>query len=249
MSTPDGAPHAGRDAHLPDRLDVAVIGPGRVGTTLALALTRAGHRVVAVAGGGERSRQRFHGAVAGVRDTSPAEAAERADLLLVTTPDDAVEAVVTSLVRDDVLAGRHRLVHTAGALGLEPLRRAALAGSRVAACHPAQTFPASPARPRRARGCGLGGHRGRRRPEWAHELVTALGGTPYDLPDARRTLYHAALTVGSNAVAAAVSVARQLLLAAGIDDVRRFLAPLVEASAGNVLTSGAHAITGPVVRG
>jgi predicted short-subunit dehydrogenase-like oxidoreductase (DUF2520 family) len=69
------------------------------------------------------------------------------------------------------------------------------------------------------------------------------------VPDAARGLYHAGLTVASNAVGAAVAVARQLLLAARIDDPGAFLAPLVERSVANVLTDGASALTGPVVRG
>jgi predicted short-subunit dehydrogenase-like oxidoreductase (DUF2520 family) len=79
--------------------------------------------------------------------------------------------------------------------------------------------------------------------------VEAIGGDPHDVPDDRRVLYHAALTVGSNTVGAAVAVARSLLLAARVDDPRAFLDPLVAASVANVLADGASALTGPVVRG
>jgi predicted short-subunit dehydrogenase-like oxidoreductase (DUF2520 family) len=84
---------------------------------------------------------------------------------------------------------------------------------------------------------------------WAHDLVGDLGGDAYDVPDDRRVLYHAGLAVASNAAGAAVAVARKLLLAARIDDPTPFLQPLVEASVANVLSRGADALTGPVVRG
>jgi predicted short-subunit dehydrogenase-like oxidoreductase (DUF2520 family) len=84
---------------------------------------------------------------------------------------------------------------------------------------------------------------------WAHDLVVDLAGDPVDVADDRRVLYHAGLAVGSNAVGAAVAVARKLLLAAGVDDPRPFLAPLIGASVSNVLARGAGALTGPVVRG
>jgi hypothetical protein len=84
---------------------------------------------------------------------------------------------------------------------------------------------------------------------WAHALVTDLGGDPHDVDEGRRALYHAGLTLGSNAAAAAVAAARQLLLAARIERPEAFLAPLVEASVANVLARGAPALTGPVVRG
>ena len=84
---------------------------------------------------------------------------------------------------------------------------------------------------------------------WAVDLVEATGGDAHVVSDDRRVLYHAGLTVGSNTVGAAVAVARQLLVAARVDDPGAFLGPLVEASVANVLRDGAGALTGPVVRG
>jgi predicted short-subunit dehydrogenase-like oxidoreductase (DUF2520 family) len=84
---------------------------------------------------------------------------------------------------------------------------------------------------------------------WARTLVTDLGGDPHDVPADRRLLYHAGLTLGSNAAGAAVAAARQLLIAARIDDPRVFLDPLVQASVRNASERGAVALTGPVVRG
>lgn len=230
--------------------EVVVVGPGRVGTTLAVALARAGFRVVAAAGGGEASRERFARHVAGTRlAADPAEVVGRGGTVLLCTPDDAIEPLVTRLAAADAFVEGQHVVHVAGSRGLGVLRRASLAGARVAACHPAQTVPATRVDPDALVGaawavtCAAGD-----RP-WAHDLVEAVGGDPHDVPDDRRVLYHAALTVGSNAVGAAVAVARQLLVAARVDDPGAFLGPLVEASVANVLRDGAGALTGPVVRG
>jgi predicted short-subunit dehydrogenase-like oxidoreductase (DUF2520 family) len=230
--------------------DVVIVGPGRVGTALALALTRAGFRVVGVGGGSETSRQRFAGLVAGVRsDADPAAVVPRGGTVILATPDDVLAQVVTDLARGDVFAEDQRVVHVAGSQGLAVLERAALAGARIAACHPAQTVPAGPSDPDVFVGSAWAVTcRSSDRP-WAHDLVEAIGGDPHDVPDDRRVLYHAALTVGSNTVGAAVAVARNLLLAARVDDPRAFLDPLVAASVANVLTDGASALTGPVVRG
>lgn len=229
---------------------VAVIGPGRVGTTLAAGLTRAGHRVVAVAGGSDASRARFVSRIAGCRPYLLAvDAARDADLILLTTPDDVLEGLVTDLAVADAIGDGHRVVHTAGAYGADVLARAALTGARVAACHPAQTFPAGPPDPDAIVGAAWAvtcrpDDRG-----WAHDLVEQLGGSPHPVGEGDRGLYHAALTVGSNAVAAATAVARQLLTGARVDDPAAFLGPLVAASTANVLRDGAAAITGPVARG
>lgn len=230
--------------------DVVVVGPGRVGTTLAVALSRAGFRVVGAAGGSEASRARFTDHVAGARTAAdPAELVPRAGTVLVTTPDDAIEPVVTGLAVADALREGQRVVHVAGSRGLAVLRRAELAGCRVAACHPAQTVPGTPVDPDTFVGAAWAVTCAAADRPWAVDLVEATGGDAHVVSDDRRVLYHAGLTVGSNTVGAAVAVARQLLVAARVDDPGAFLGPLVEASVANVLRDGAGALTGPVVRG
>lgn len=231
------------------RSRVLVIGPGRVGTVVAAALAR-GHRIVGAAGGSQASRDRFAARLAGTRTAQdPVALAPEADLILVTTPDDAVERVVTALVTADVVGEGHRVVHLSGAQGLAPLRRAALAGAHVAACHPAQTVPSADASPDVLVGAAWAVTAAAGDRPWAHDLVVQLGGDPHDLDEDVRTLYHAALVVGANAAGAVTAVARQLLLAARVDDPGGFLRPLMEASVANVLRDGASALTGPVVRG
>ena len=228
----------------------AIVGPGRVGTLLTVALGRAGHRVVAVAGGREAAREALAARVAGCRaDDDPAAAVARAELIVLATPDDAIGDVVTQLAVADVLREHHRVVHVAGSRGLAPLARAVAAGASVAACHPAMTVPAGSDDPDLLVGVPWAVTAAPADRVWAHDLVTGLGGDPTDVPDDARGLYHAGLTVGSNTVGAAVAVARQLLLAARIEDPQAFLAPLIERSVANVLTGGATALTGPVVRG
>ncbi len=229
---------------------VAIIGPGRVGTLLAMASVRAGWRVVAVGGGRASSRTVLTGLVAGVRShADPAAAVAGADLVLLTVPDDEIEPVVDGLVRADALDPDQGVVHVAGSRGLAVLRRAGLAGARIAACHPAMTIPAGATDPEvlvgvpwavTARSADLA---------WARELVVALGGDPQEVADEARTLYHAALALASNAVGAAVVTARRLLLAAHVADPAAFLGPLAHASVDNAAAEGAVALTGPIVRG
>ncbi len=228
---------------------VAVIGPGRLGTVLAAALARAGHSIASAGGGGEAARARFRARfpmAATVAD--PVAAARQADLVVVATPDDAVESVVTALARSDAIGVGQRVVHVAGSLGLGPLRRAQLAGARVAACHPAQTVPDADASPEVLLGASWAVTTSPPDRGWARAFVSQVGGVPHDVDDDRRALYHAALVIGSNAVGAAVSVARQLLLAAGSYDPATFLASLAHESVDNVLAGGAASITGPVAR-
>jgi predicted short-subunit dehydrogenase-like oxidoreductase (DUF2520 family) len=229
-------------------MKVAIVGPGRVGTLLAQVLPQAGHRVVAVVGGSPQAQDRFASRVAGVRRTDLAEAADRADLLLLCTPDPVVETVVRTLAAGDLVAPRHRVVHLAGSLGLSPLRLASLAGAGVAAIHPAQTVP-DDAAVDALQGAAWAVTASASDRGWAHDLVADLGGDPRDVRDEDRARYHAALVLASNAVAAALSAASQLLRAVHLENPEAFLGALAHRSVDNVLASGAAAITGPVVRG
>jgi predicted short-subunit dehydrogenase-like oxidoreductase (DUF2520 family) len=227
----------------------ALIGPGRLGSLVAHALGAAGVPVVRVAGGSDASRARLLTTLAGVRDVPLTEVAQGADLIVIATPDAAITDVVDELVRADALDESHGVVHLAGVHGLEPLRRAGLAGARIAALHPAMTAPSGSTDPALLHGVSwavttVPGDRA-----WAHAIVETLGGDPFDVPEDARIRYHAALALASNTVGAAVVTARRVMLAAGIEDPARLVGPIAHASVDAAAASGASALTGPVVRG
>lgn len=227
---------------------IAVIGPGRVGTTLGLALAAAGYHVVAVAGRSAGNVDRFVAAVPSAVPASAVAAARAAELMLLTVNDDALVAVARDLAAADAVSARTRWIHTSGRYGVAALRPITLAGGRVAACHPAQTVPTAE-HPDALAGCAWAVTAEQANLGWARQFVRMVDGDPVDVAEAARTRYHAALAVGSNGTAAVVSLARDLLLAAGVRAPERFLGELVTRSAGNAARSGAAALTGPVRRG
>ena len=227
----------------------ALIGPGRLGTLIAHALSASGTPVVRVAGGSDTSRARLRAGLAGVRDVPLEEVTQGVSLVVIATPDAAIAEVVDRLVQADTLDESHGVVHLAGVHGLAPLRRAGLAGARIAALHPATTAPSGATDPSLLHGVAwavttVAGDR-----SWAHELVEGLGGDPFDVPEQERVRYHAALALASNAVGAAVVAARRLLSSAGIEDPARLLGPIAHASIDSAAAAGAPALTGPIVRG
>jgi predicted short-subunit dehydrogenase-like oxidoreductase (DUF2520 family) len=231
------------------RRRVGLVGPGRLGTLVAHAFAASGARMVHVAGGSEAARQRLTGAIAGLRAVDVADAADGVDVLVLAVPDAAIAGVVDGLVRSDRLGDGHGVVHLAGVHGLAPLRRAGLAGARVAACHPVLTAPSGATDPTLLHGAAWAVTAPDGDRAWTHELVTELGGDAFDVPEATRPLYHAALAVSSNAVGAAVVTALRLLGVAGVADPARLVGPLARASLDAALAGGAAALTGPVVRG
>ncbi len=232
--------------------NVGVIGPGRVGTALAVALAAAGYRVVAVAGrpdGHSDALGRFVAAVPGAEAMRPHDVAAAVDLVLLTVGDDDLPAIARDLAARDAVRDAGRWLHTSGRYGVAVLRPLALAGARVAACHPAQTFPTPEAGLRALPGTAWAVTTSDDDRQWAHAFVTSVAGEPIDVREADRVRYHAGLAVGANGTSAVVSLARDLLLSAGIGSPERFLAPLVTRSAANAAEQGAAALTGPVRRG
>jgi predicted short-subunit dehydrogenase-like oxidoreductase (DUF2520 family) len=200
-------------------LTVGVIGAGRVGRTLAAALSAAGHRVT-------------------LDPSSPAAA----DLLLLTVPDDALAAVAAglSLRPDQVVA------HTSGAYGLAVL---APAGGRPLALHPAMTFTGDPADVSLLPGISYGVTAPDDLRPFATRLVADLGGTVEWIAEPDRPLYHAALSHGANHLVTLVNEAADLLREAGVREPQQLLAPLLAAALDNALRLGDGALTGPVARG
>lgn len=228
---------------------VGVIGPGRVGTALARALPWPAYEVVAVAGRGEATLARFTAAFPGVEVRPVASAGAEADLVLVCVPDDALEQVAREVAKAGGVVGGSRWVHTSGGYGPDALRPVALCGAHVAACHPAMTFPDPDRGLERLPGASWAVTAASEDLAWARILVTDLRGSPITVPAGARTLYHAGLAVGSNATATVVTLARDLLLGAGVQDPNAFLGPLVTTSAAGAAERGVEALTGPVRRG
>lgn len=230
----------------------ALVGPGRLGSLVARGLAAAGVRVERVAGGSDAARAALGGAIAGLRGTEVRDVADGVDLVVLAVPDRAIAPVVDELVRADAVREGQGVVHLSGALGLAPLRRAALAGAWTAACHPALTAPAGGDDPSVLVGVVWAVTAAPAARDRARDLVERLGGDPVDVAEEARAGHHAALAVASNAVGAAVVTARRLLSAAGTAgavDPSRLLGPLAHASVDAALAGGAPALTGPVVRG
>src|SRR5258708_6128328 len=118
-----------------DRPTLAIIGAGRVGSTLAQTLHWRGYSIAAVHSRTEQSARRLADALGSRVAASPAQAAMSADLTFLTVPDDAIKSVCEALARDANLTGR-AVVHTSGVSGLDVLAAAKARGAWVGGLHP-----------------------------------------------------------------------------------------------------------------
>ena len=206
---------------------IAVIGSGRLGTTLAAALREAGRRVAGPGGRGERPD---------------------ADLVILCVPDAEIPAAAEAVSGAAPLVG-----HTSGATPLTALGPAGAEG--VFGLHPLQTFPAPVEQDALARfagaGCAVAGS-GPAALAAATELAESLGMRPFAIDDEDRAAYHAAASMASNFLVTLEAAAERIAAGAGLEpaQARELLAPLVRSTVEGWASAGPErALTGPVARG
>lgn len=233
----------------PGRLSVGVIGTGRVGAVLAAALARVGHRPVAASAVSDASRSRAETLLPGAAVMSPPEVCAAAELVLVTVPDDQLPGLIEGLAAVDAWRPGQIVVHTSGRYGISVLEPAQRVGAVPLALHPVMTFTGTSIDIDRLVGASFGVTAPAAFLPIADALVLEMEAEPVHVDESARPLYHAALAHASNHLVTLVASSADLLEAAGIDEPRQVLSPLVSAALDNVLRLGDRALTGPVMRG
>lgn len=233
----------------PGRLGVGVVGAGRVGAVLGAALRAAGHAVVGASGVSDASRERIDTLLPGVPVLEVPDVVERAELVLLAVPDDALADLVAGLAATGAWQAGQLVVHTSGAHGVGVLEPARRLGAIPLAVHPAMTFTGTSIDLPRLADCCFGVTAPGPVLPVAQALVVEMGAEPVVVPEEARPLYHAALAHGSNHLVTLVAQAAQLLAATGVDRPDRVLGPLLHAALDNALRAGDDALTGPVARG
>ena len=126
---------------LPDlnkQTPIAVVAAGRLGSSMAIALTEAGYKVAAIS-----SRQMSHREwlASRLKETLVVEnaqtAANVASVVFITSPDAMIEDICSEID----WRSHQAVIHCAGVLPLSVLDRARVMGAATAGFHPLQTFP------------------------------------------------------------------------------------------------------------
>jgi len=233
----------------PARLRVGVVGAGRVGTALAVALGRAGHEVSVVSAVSDASIRRIEQRLPGVAIRQPPEVVASADLVLMTVPDDVLPGLVAGLAATGAAVEGRLIAHASGRHGLGVLDPVVRAGALPLALHPVMTFTGRPDDIDRLAGISFGVTAPDPLRPVAEALVVEMGGEPVFIAEEQRDLYHAALASGANYLVTLVVQASDLLRDAGVTHPARMLGPLLSAALDNALRLGDAALTGPVARG
>jgi predicted short-subunit dehydrogenase-like oxidoreductase (DUF2520 family) len=233
----------------PPRLDVGVVGTGRAGSVIGAALKRAGHQVKACTAVTDLSKLRAEALLPGVAILSIEETVADRDLILLSIPDDVLAQVVSGLAATNAVSPGTFVLHLSGRYGIDILRPLTELGCLPLALHPVMTFTGTSIDLNRLSACPFGVTTHPTLRPVAETLVMEMGGEPVWVPEASRSLYHAALTFGANNLMTLVNQTSELLESAGITNPEALVAPLLSASLDNALRNGDSALTGPIARG
>lgn len=211
----------------------SLVGPGRVGRSLAGWLEASGARGI------------FR---VGKRDLASLSTAGQ-DLLLIAVPDPVLQEVAAVLARRPQATV---ILHTSGSLdasALDPVRER---GSSVGSLHPLKAFPRPLEELEQAKGVFFALDGDSPAQVFAQRLVTAWGGTSAEVAPDARALYHFAATLAAGGVVTLLAVGEDLARRLGLPEavVHGYL-ELCRGAVARAFETGSPvtALTGPAARG
>ena len=203
---------------------ISIIGAGRMGRGLAIALERTGAEVALLT----RSRR--------------PEETRHAGLVLLAVPDDTILSMAAELAKEGAVSARQVVLHLSGLLDRRALEPLTATGAGLGSFHPLQAIAEPSAAPELLAGsfAGLEGDgRALAAGEW---LAATLGMRPVRLTPGAKPAYHAVVLADM-----AERLARQAGLPA-VDAAAMYL-PLMQGTVANLTGGSIAALTGPIRRG
>jgi len=222
-----------------------LIGPGRVGISLSYVLKNKGFSLLGVIG---RSKERIDYACklldAKAVDNFESHIFKKAEVVLITTPDDAILNVACKL---RALYPELLLVHTSG---LHPSH--ILGDGPRLSLHPLQSFADVKEALKNLPGSFFSLEGDEKGLEWGKKVVEMLNGEWVIISSEQKPLYHLSACIASNFLVTLFYFALKGMQEAGIekDKVKKGLLALVDGTIKNIKSFGVpNALTGPIVRG
>tara|TARA_Y100000588_G_scaffold282873_1_gene300173 strand:- start:101 stop:991 length:891 start_codon:yes stop_codon:yes gene_type:complete len=228
---------------------VAVLGAGRLGSSLAIALGKSGYNIAAITSRKPSHREWLSSHLAtGIAVESLQTAANVANIVFITGPDADIEAICSGVK----WRSHQAVIHCAGALSLAALDRARVAGAQTGGFHPLQTFPTIDSYDRLHEVSFATESASQTLLAWLHTLAEDLGGEAFLIESSQRAAYHASAVMACGLISGLTGLSAEMWEPMGIrrKEALRRLIPLLRATVDALDEKGLpEAITGPFVRG
>jgi len=229
---------------------VTIVGPGRLGAALTLALHEAGYRIdeIVTRPGGQR-RAAALGRRVGAKVVSFDRAELSGDVIWICVPDGAIRDVAHQLRNAGEWRGKY-VFHSSGALPSSELVELKRRGAEIASVHPMMSFVHRAAPSLRGVSFAIEGDASVARV--ARNIVKTLGGDAIAISARAKPLYHAFGAFASPMLISVLAVAEEVGQAAGLSRAaaRKAMLPIVAQTIRNYeKNGGAGAFSGPIIRG
>jgi predicted short-subunit dehydrogenase-like oxidoreductase (DUF2520 family) len=242
------------------KTDIAVLGAGRLGTTLAYCIAEKKDRkikIISIASPSKDSIKRAKNMLGDKADnilftSDNAKAAEAANTIFICTPDDSISKVCRELYEKKAGSGK-TVIHFSGSKPLAVLKTAREKGDHVVSIHPLKSFASIKEAAKTLKGTEYGitydsGEGGKA----ARAIVGLLEGNTIFVKDEAKPVYHAAACIASNYLVTLIDYAVNINERIGIEPgaSARGLLSLVEGTVKNIKKMGTKkSLTGPIARG
>jgi predicted short-subunit dehydrogenase-like oxidoreductase (DUF2520 family) len=230
-------------------LRIGFIGAGTIGSALALVLDGKGYSVVSVASRRRSSAVNLAEAIDGCSAADSGQlVADYAEMVFITTPDDAIASVASSV---DWHRGQ-MVIHCSGADTSALLDPAREAGAYVGVFHPLQTFASIREARENLPGSTFAIEAEEPLLEILKTMAVSLGGRWLVLAAGDKVIYHASAVMACNYFVTLVKLATDLWQTFGVsrEQAVEALLPLIKGTVHNIETLGIPgSLTGPIARG
>lgn len=229
----------------------AIIGTGMVGTAIGFLLKKAGYKITAISDKSPAALKRARSYIEDVFFCNPREAPDKADFILITTPDDTISSACREVALGPSIKNKF-VFHMSGAGDLALLESAKKAGAIVGSIHPLQSFSSIDQAIQNIPGSYFAITADNKAKTLAKNIVCNLGGIPFFISSSQKPLYHAAACIASNYLVALLHTVEAIYKAIGLNekDAKKAYLPLVYGSLKNIEKSDSvSSLTGPIARG
>lgn len=241
------------DSKRKEKPEVSIIGAGRLGKTLAVALADKGYPIqslVARRYSSARKAASLLDADVQALAVNQLHSLRPADVILITTPDDQIAAVTAQLAGLEVTRGT--ALHTSGALSAEALAPLRDQGWHTGSIHPLISVSEGPGDTSALAGAFWSVEGDKTALRAGRAIVRDLGGSSFSIRSEDKPLYHAAAVMSAGNLVALFDVAIEMLVECGLTrrTARSVLLPLIASTVRNLeIKEPADALTGTFARG
>lgn len=231
---------------------ISIVGLGRVGGALALALAEGGCKIVSVSSTAADDAAGLVGHLSPRPEIlSPEQTSQiGGEIVLLTVRDDQIPGAAKEIANSLAVSGR-TILHTSGSRTsdlLDPLRRL---GANVGSMHPLVSISEPHLGVERFEGAYFCLEGDTPAVRIAEGLVATLGGSSFTVPADKKPLYHAAAVMSCGHLVALIDAAIEMLASCGPepDEAKKILLPLISSTVENLRTqSPGEALTGTFAR-